>query len=870
MTVERVFDELPQATIVFDAYGIIRYWNKEAERVFGWSAEEAIGRHGTMLVPMSARLNVSQIWRALISGEARHSVSENLTKDGHTIFCLWSSTPLRVGEEVVGVVSVVIPLSKRETHAEFTISAPEGIAVTISRPQLVRRIDDVCKLQTLYDIDHVILQQLDIETAMDAILRKIIECMNVDAAALMLYGAEVEHKRCELAMMIFSDGERIDEQVFEVDSTLHERLTKRCETVFIHDIDSDGRVRFISDALRGRRLKSCAASPLLVQGKAIGVLHIFTSEPREFTDDEIDFLQALAAQIAVAYENIRMFREAVDQAQALQRFLWAQTAIATAKPEAIAVEVLRRLKETLDVERADFYSYDDLKEMLHLDASIGFREGRLEEAKLEEHASVKLGEGIIGIAALERRAIYVPDCGSDSEWRSFAADADRPIRSAYVVPLVFGERLFGIIVVAEDEPNAISAFKRYLIDLFAVYISAGLELARLLSDLKRAYDELRQTQAVLMQQERLRALGQMASGIAHDIKNALVPIVGYSELLLEVGTGEVRQYAELIHRAALDITHIVERLRAFYRPRAPDEQLEPIDLNRVTMEAVELTRPKWYDMAQREGITIEIKFELDKGMRPIAAIGAEVREALVNLILNSVDAIIAKRSDHGTIIFRTGSKDTWAFIEVEDDGIGMDEETKQRALEPFYSTKGERGTGLGLPVVYGIMQRHEGMVEIESELGVGTKVRLLFPMRTIDRPMSSEELSREAPKFRILLIDDDPRVLSTISGMLESLGHTVDVADGGEAGLRKFYGKLAVGEPYQLIITDLGMPNVSGVEVVRKVKGASAKTPVIVLTGWGREEIPKEADFILSKPIKLKELRDAIANIAKRVRAFPR
>ncbi|MFA4029546.1 MAG: hypothetical protein GDYSWBUE_000573, partial [Candidatus Fervidibacterota bacterium] len=170
LTVERVFDELPQATIVFDAYGIIRYWNKEAERVFGWSAEEAIGRHGTMLVPMSARLNVSQIWRALISGEARHSVSENLTKDGHTIFCLWSSTPLRVGEEVVGVVSVVIPLSKRETHAEFTISAPEGIAVTISRPQLVRRIDDVCKLQTLYDIDHVILQQLDIETAMDAIL----------------------------------------------------------------------------------------------------------------------------------------------------------------------------------------------------------------------------------------------------------------------------------------------------------------------------------------------------------------------------------------------------------------------------------------------------------------------------------------------------------------------------------------------------------------------------------------------------------------------------------------------------------------------------------------------------------------------------
>lgn len=1124
LTIERIFDELPQATIVFDAHGIIRQWNKEAENVFGWKAEEAIGKHWTMLVPIDARIDVGYVWQALISGEVRHSVNENLTKDGRRILCLWHNAPLKVGERVIGVVSVAASLSQAGTLARSIIdSSPDGIAivspkgvfslvnnglcqmlgystdelvgesplkfvhhedeqrategferllrgeverhsdrirlvnkdgkvltclaestqlrdiagnvlgclfvlhditdqvaaeaesmrlynklivhsrllsiafdaamqdldtcsesilsgvielldahggfiilmdgekpnlvawrnigeelqsalrslrrlpkwmrkpfilhedgswrigllkmlrqagfrsflsvpltidsefigviavasksraalfgediealfeasrvlaVAISHSRLERRIKaEINRLRALREIDQAILQQLDMEASANAILKTVIECMKVDAAALTLY--DEEKKRCKLLAMMFSDGERVSGQAFEVDSTLRERLIEHHETAFIRDINADGRVRLISDALCGRRLKSYVGSPLIVRGIAIGTLHIFTSEPREFTDEEIEFVQSLASQLAVAVENVRMFQEAVEQAQALQRFLEAQSSIAAIEPEAIASEVLRWLKEALGVERADFYSYDELREMLHLDSSIGFREGRLEEAKLEEYAAVKLGESVIGKAALERRSIYVPDCEGELEWHPFAADSDRPIRCAYIVPLAFGERLFGVIVVAEDEPDSISAFKRYLVDLFATHISAGLEVARLLFDLRKAYDELRQAQVALLQQERLRALGQMASGIAHDINNALVPIVGYSELLLELGSGEVRQYAELIHRAATDIMHIVERLRAFYRPRQPNEQLEPVNLNHVTLEAVELTKPKWYDMAQREGITIEVKYEFDEGLPPIAAIGAEVREALINLILNAADAIIAKRSDHGTITLKTGSKDSWAFIEVQDDGIGMDEETKQRALEPFYSTKGERGTGLGLPVVYGIMQRHEGMIEIESELGVGTKIRLLFPMRTIDRPTSAEELQREMPKLKILLIDDDFKVLSTVSDMLRGLGHTVDVADGGEAGLRKFYDALAAGSPYELVITDLGMPIVSGVEVVRKVKGASPNTPVIVLTGWGREEIPREADSIMSKPIKLRELREAIANIVNAIK----
>lgn len=591
---------------------------------------------------------------------------------------------------------------------------------------------------------------------------------------------------------------------------------------------------------------------------------LFTYEPKEFAEDEINFIEALAFQMSIACENIRMFREAVEQAKALQRFTEAQSSIATVEPGTIASEVLRWLNETLSVERADFYSYDEATQSLRLEASIGFAPDRLEMARGETHATVKLGDGVIGRVALDKKAIYVPDCRSESHWHPFAADSDRPILSAYVVPLSFGEKLFGVFVVAEDEPNSISSFKRYPFDLVARYISASLEVAMLISKLRDAYEELRQSQAALMQQERLRALGQMASGIIHDINNALVPIVGYSEMLVELGTGKICQYAELIHHAAQDIMHIVERLRTFYRPRLPDEQIESVDINQAIRQAIDLTKPRWYDMAQREGITIELKLELDDALPLIVGIGAEVREALVNLIFNAADAIIAKRPDHGRITFRTGLKDGWVFVEVEDDGVGMDEETKRRAIEPFYSTKGEMGTGLGLPMVYGIMQRHEGLIEIESELGIGTKVRLLFPMRTIERPVVSEELRREMPKLKILLIDDDPMVLMTISDMLKGLGHKVDVAEGGRAGLEKFFEALKSDNPYELIITDLGMPEVSGIEVVRRVKESSPNTPVLVLTGWSREAIPTNADGVVSKPIRLSEPRNAINEIIKK------
>ena len=206
-----------------------------------------------------------------------------------------------------------------------------------------------------------------------------------------------------------------------------------------------------------------------------------------------------------------------------------------------------------------------------------------------------------------------------------------------------------------------------------------------------------------------------------------------------------------------------------------------------------------------------------------------------------------------------------AHIEVSDTGRGMDEETRRRCLEPFFTTKGERGTGLGLAMVYGMVQRHSADIEIESAPGQGTTVRLSFAVPTIVAGVLQPEVTPIVPpRLRMLIVDDDPLVLKAMRDSMEVAGHRVTTADGGQAGIDRFREALDAAEPFAVVITDLGMPYVDGRLVAAAVKQRSPATPVIMLTGWGqrmadREEVPAHVDQVLSKPPKLRELNAALA-----------
>ncbi len=329
-----------------------------------------------------------------------------------------------------------------------------------------------------------------------------------------------------------------------------------------------------------------------------------------------------------------------------------------------------------------------------------------------------------------------------------------------------------------------------------------------------------------------------------------------------------RNYLRIIRQSGEDISQIVARMREFYRRRSDTEQLVNVNINHVIEEVVELTRPRWRDLAQRDGISIDIKRDLAADLPRLLSDSSDLREALTNLVFNAVDAL----PHGGTITLATRSftrppsRDQSLAGELL---IGMDEKTRQRCLEPFFSTKAKRGgTGLGLAMVYGMMQRHEGTIDIESAPGRGSTVRLTFPLR--------ESTSKAAPaaaapveqrrSLRILCIDDEPQIQKLLSECLSMYDHKVATASGGRQGIEMFREAAMTDKPFQTVITDLGMPDVDGHQVVRTIKAESPNTPIVMITGWGTmmkedgEEIP-EVDALVGKPPSIKKLNELLLQL---------
>lgn len=387
---------------------------------------------------------------------------------------------------------------------------------------------------------------------------------------------------------------------------------------------------------------------------------------------------------------------------------------------------------------------------------------------------------------------------------------------------------------------------------------AADSLRTLNADLKKALSELKATQNQVIQQERLRALGQMASGIAHDFNNSLMPVMGFTELLLAQpgilnDKKKAVEYLEVIRTAAKDAASIVSRLREFYRTNENSDVFTPVDISALARQVVSLTEPKWKGQAQASGAEIRFIEEFGK-VPPIAGDESALREVFTNLIFNAVDAM----PRGGSITFRTRCENKKVVVEISDTGAGMSEEVRQRCLEPFFTTKGERGTGLGLAMVFGIVQRHGGTIDLHTMLGQGTTFILSFPFHAkangIIAPKAAPLPSQRA--LHVLLVDDEPPVCQVLTAFLAVDGHSVQSAGDGIEGLRLFReGK------FDLVITDKAIPGMSGDQMAMEIKRVSPNIPIVLLSGFNssgeNEKIPG-VDVIASKPITMPALREAI------------
>jgi signal transduction histidine kinase len=453
--------------------------------------------------------------------------------------------------------------------------------------------------------------------------------------------------------------------------------------------------------------------------------------------------------------------------------------------------------------------------------------------------------------------------GEESTVEGLAAGADDYLMKPFSARELLA-RVRTHVELAQQRRAWESELERRVEERTAELAAAATRQEQLNEELKDAYDELRQTQQAVMQQERLRALGQMASGIAHDINNAISPVMLYTETLLDretTLTPRAREYLETIQRAVDDVAHTVARLREFYRQREQNLSLTPVELNRMIEQVVELTRARWNNMPQQSGTVINVRTELASDLPQVMGAESEIREALTNLVFNSVDAM----PQGGTLTLRTGHDSSGSVqLEVADTGIGMSEETRKKCLEPFFTTKGERGTGLGLAMVYGVVQRHSADIDIRSELGRGTSVLLKFAARYVVAEEQPAAVTAPALNLRILIVDDDPIVLKSLSDTLGADGHAIITANGGEEGITTFRNAQTSNQPFDVVVTDLGMPYIDGRRVASAVKTTSPSTAVILLTGWGKKMIaegdaPAHVDRVLSKPPRLRELRAALA-----------
>jgi len=398
---------------------------------------------------------------------------------------------------------------------------------------------------------------------------------------------------------------------------------------------------------------------------------------------------------------------------------------------------------------------------------------------------------------------------------------------------------------------------RNLAASLASQAGVAIQSAQRLEELRVALQELETQQQQMVQTERLSALGEMAAGVAHDFNNLLAVVVGRAEVLLgKVQEPKLAREVQIIRQAAWDGAHTVRRIQEFTRTR----QTRPVgrvDVPELLRDVIELTRGRWKDEAQSQGLSYEVRME--GGPVPaVAGIAAELREVFMNLLINGLDAM----PGGGRFVFRVSSHEESVTIAAEDTGCGMPDEVRWRVLEPFFTTKGLRGTGLGLSVSWGIVKRHGGTIDIESTLGVGSTFVIRLPVGR-DEPAAEtpEQVRRSAPAARVLVIDDEGEIRSVLRDMLTSFGHTVIEAASGEEGLA-----CCNDGGVDVILTDVSMPGMSGWDVAAACRRRFPRVPLGFITGWGDRLDPEETlrsgvRFVLSKPFAPVDLQSLVAGV---------
>lgn len=485
-------------------------------------------------------------------------------------------------------------------------------------------------------------------------------------------------------------------------------------------------------------------------------------------------------------------------------------------------------------------------------------------------AEVRVGEGIAGKVVVLGDPVLVEDITTDPR---FAKPSEPKYGSGafMCLPVRVEDRIIGVVNLAKSAaatPSpAFGLTDLQFLNTLMTHIAYAIDNARLLQDarlsanrLRSAMEDLRTTQTRASEGETLRAMGRMASGMAHHVNNLLAVISGRTQLLLvRTSQPDLRRPLEIIQRATFDAADVVRRVLGFASMQ-PAPEAGAVDLNEIMREVVELARPRWRDEAQMRALVIDVGLELGD-VPGVAGDAPSLREVVMNILFNAIDAL----PKGGTIRVATWSADTWVFCSVADDGVGMDDVVRRQALEPFFTTKGPSGTGLGLSVANSIVQRYRGELSLRPNEPRGTVVTLRLPQASAGLAARAPIPAPEGPALRVLVVDDEPLVREALADSLTEDGHAVIQAGSGAEALAR----LAQGADVDVVVTDLGMPEMTGWDVARAVRTRHPGLSVGLITGWAvalqiSDEERRAVDFLIAKPYTTEALRAAFAGIPRR------
>jgi signal transduction histidine kinase/ActR/RegA family two-component response regulator len=458
-------------------------------------------------------------------------------------------------------------------------------------------------------------------------------------------------------------------------------------------------------------------------------------------------------------------------------------------------------------------------------------------------------------------------------WTSMSYFAGASIASI-AVRLMTGPSVYGLMIIAPIIAIIYFTYKTYLKNVQASTEKAD-QAKRHVDELSRYIEEQERIREQFGQIEKMSALGELASGVAHDFNNTLAGILGRAELMLrDKNDPKTIRGLEIIVQTARDGGKTVKRIQDFARQRR-DHDFEPVAVDQLLMDVNDVTRPRWKDRSQANNVHINLNLQINSDAS-IMGDPSELREVLVNMVFNAVDAM----PSGGKLTLSAEEIEGSMEIAISDTGCGMSPEVRSRIFDPFFTTKGKAGMGLGLAVCYGIIQRHQGTIEIESTVGEGSIFRIKLPIAEV-KPSTGilEEAavqltlvpSSQSPT--ILVVDDEECVLDVLRDILESEGYEVTAAKSGDEALRFFETK-----SFKAVFTDVGMPGMSGWELARAIRERDQEIPVAVITGWGeavssKEQETAKVDWVVTKPFSIDRISEIASEIAlrngTRVSAFP-